>query len=93
MEQVHLFRVVEAATDLVEQQRIRIPALPQALHDADELFRTAAKIVVGNAFRPAEIGRLARTLVHGRVPAHSAMADDVEGSKTARQIVRLMDKR
>lgn len=93
VEQVHFFGIVEAAAGLVEQQRAGIPALPQALNDADVFLRAAAEHIVGKSIRPAEIGGFPWRLRHGRVPAGAAMADDVERSKTARQIVRLVSHR
>ena len=90
---MHLVGIVEPASGLVEQHSVRVPASPKTLHDADEFLSAAAEIIVGKAFLPAEIRCFARILRQCRVPAAPSMADDVERSETARQIVGLVRER
>jgi hypothetical protein len=91
VERAHLRRVEVDAGRLVRHDRAVVPAIPEALHDVDELLRDLVAQVVLHVSFAAEVERgLGRRARH-HVPGCPPLGDVVEGAEGAGDVVGLAE--
>ena len=93
VEHMHLGFVEIAARRLVEQQGAVLPAVPQPLDHLDEFGRARIARVVVERCLQAEVLRLVFRPRCDDVPAGTAVADQIQRGKLARQVIRLVVRR
>src|SRR6202043_3470483 len=93
IERAHLGSIEERAGRAVGYDRTVIPAVPQPAHRVDKLGCDLIAQIMVVMLRAAEIERRGARAAGHHVPGRTAAAQVIEGSKGARDVVRLAKAR
>src|SRR5262249_57131103 len=81
IEDMHLFLIEEHARLLIQHERVVVPAVPEAGHNIDELFRAFVALVVGEMLAAIEVPGFLIGPRRDDVPARTAAADLIKGTE------------